>query len=83
MNPRCFNVEIWLKMKVEPTFVYRRCFSFDKTTLKQRGNNYVDSMLITQCCFNILTFQHSKLSQRMFIGLEKITLKKFCQYLLY
>ena len=28
------NVEIWLKMKVEPTYVYRRCFNVDKTTLK-------------------------------------------------
>ena len=30
------NVDIWLKMKVEPTYVYRRCFNVDKTTLKQR-----------------------------------------------
>ena len=32
----CFNLDIWLKMKVEPTYVYRRCFNVYKTTLKQR-----------------------------------------------
>ena len=29
------NVDIWLKMKVEPTYIYRRCFNVGKTTLKQ------------------------------------------------
>ena len=49
----CFNVDIWLKMKVEPTYIYRRCFNVDKTTLKQPWKNYVDSMLMIQCCFNV------------------------------
>ena len=49
----CFNVGIWLKMKVEPTYIYRRCFNVDKTTLKQCWKNYVDSMLMAQRCFNI------------------------------
>ena len=34
MNQSCFNVEIWLKMKVDPTYVYRR-FNVVKTMLKQ------------------------------------------------
>ena len=51
MNQCCFNFEIWLKMKVEPTYVYRRCFNVDKTTLKQHWQ--VDSSSITQCCFNV------------------------------
>ena len=36
VHQRCFNVDIWLKMKVEPTDIYRRCFNVGKTTLKQR-----------------------------------------------
>ena len=52
-DPSCINVEIWLKIKVEPTYVYRRCFNVDKTTLKRRRKNNVDSMLMTQCCFNV------------------------------
>ena len=47
MNQFCFNIEIWLKMKVEPMFI--EVFS---TLTKQRWKNYVDSMLMTQCCFN-------------------------------
>ena len=43
----CFSVEIWLKMKVEPTYVYRHCFNVDKTTLKQHWQNQ------RRCCFNI------------------------------
>ena len=35
------------------TYVYRRCFNVDKTTFKQRWKNYVNSILMTQCCFNI------------------------------
>ena len=35
ITKRCFNVDIWLKMKVEPTYVYRRCFNVEKTTLKR------------------------------------------------
>ena len=29
------NVDIWLKMKVEPRYIYRCCFNVGKTTLKQ------------------------------------------------
>ena len=53
MHQRCFNVGIWLKMKVEPMYIYRRCFIVDKTTLKQSWKNCVDSMLMTQCCLNV------------------------------
>ena len=30
------NVDIWLKIKVEPTFIYRLCFNVCKRTSKQR-----------------------------------------------
>ena len=33
-NQRCFNINIWLKMKVEPTHIYQRCFNVGQTTLK-------------------------------------------------
>ena len=56
VRQRCFNVDIWLKMKVEPTHIYRRCFNVDKTTLKQRQQNYVDSISMNQCCFNVETW---------------------------
>ena len=35
MNQCCFNVDIWLKMKVEPMYVYPRFFNDHKSTLKQ------------------------------------------------
>ena len=35
IHQRCFNVDVWLKMKIEPTYIYRRCFNIDKTTLKK------------------------------------------------
>ena len=44
---RCF-VDIWLKMKVELTYIFRRCFHVEKITLKQRRQNYVDSTSITK-----------------------------------
>ena len=53
VHQRCFNVDIWLKMKVEPTYIYQRCFKVDKTTLEQRWQNYVDSTSMNQSCFNI------------------------------
>ena len=52
VHQRCFDVDIWLKMKVEPTYIYRRCFNVGKITLKQRRYNYIDSTSIKQCCFN-------------------------------
>ena len=46
MNQRCLNVEIWLKMKVEPTYVYRRFLNVDKTKLIElRWFNVDDPML--------------------------------------
>ena len=46
MNQRCLNVEIWLKMKVEPTYVYQRFLNVDKTTLIElRWLNVDDPML--------------------------------------
>ena len=48
MNQRCFNVIIWLKMKAEPTYVYRRCFNVDKTTLKELRRFNVDEPMLFQ-----------------------------------
>ena len=82
--PKHINVETWLKIKVEPTYVYRRCFNVDKTTLKQPWQGYVDLMLMTQCCFNVLiSGWKGKLTQLTFIGVDKTALKQLCQYLLY
>ena len=36
VHQRCFNVDIWLKMKVEPTYVCRRYFNVDDPMLFQR-----------------------------------------------
>ena len=52
VHQRCLNVDIWLKMKVELTYIYGRCFNVDKTVLKQLGLNYVDSTS-NQRCFNV------------------------------
>ena len=82
-EPTCFNVEIWLKTKVEPTYVYRHCFKVDKTTLKQRWKSYVDSMMMTQCCFNDGIRLKGKFESMLFIGVEKTELKQLCQYFLY
>ena len=49
----CFNVDIWLNMRVEPTSIYWRCFSVRKTTIKQRRKNYVDSTSINQHCLKV------------------------------
>ena len=53
VHQRCFNVDIWLKMKIEPTYIYRRCFNVGKTMLKQRGQSYVDSTSMNQRCFYV------------------------------
>ena len=43
---RCFNVYIWLKIKVELTYIYRRCFKVGKTTSKKlRRFNVGEPML--------------------------------------
>ena len=41
----------------------------------------IDSFLMTQCCFNSLFGLKGKLSQCIFIGVEKTALKQ-CQYFL-
>ena len=82
---RCFNVETWLKMKVEPTHVYRCCFNVDETTLKQHWKNYVDSTSINQCCFNFCIWLKMKVEfvHRRCFNVEKRALKQLCQYLVY
>ena len=34
-DPSCFNVDFWLKMKIESTYNRRRCSEFEKTALEQ------------------------------------------------
>ena len=47
MNQYCFNVEIWLKMKVEPAYVYRRCFNIAlSTTLTDLRRFKVDDPML-------------------------------------
>ena len=46
VHQHCFNIGIWLKMKVDLTYIYRRCFNVGKT-LKQSWSSYVDPMLMT------------------------------------
>ena len=48
VHQRCFNVDIWLKMKVEPTYIYRRCFNVDKTTLIELRRFNVDEPTLLQ-----------------------------------
>ena len=75
INQRCFNVEIWLKMKVETMNVYGRCFNVDKTTLKQHWENYVNSTSMNQLCFNVDVY-------RGCFDVQKTALKQLCQYML-
>ena len=35
MTQCCFNVDIWIKIKVESMYVHRRCFDVEKTASKQ------------------------------------------------
>ena len=46
MNQRRLNVEIWLKMKVKPTYVYRRCFNVETTLKELRRFNADDPILL-------------------------------------
>ena len=70
----------WLKMKVEPTSIYRSCFNVGKTTLKQHLKNYVDSKSMNHCCFNVkiwlkLKVEPTYVYQRCF-NVDKTTLKQ-------
>ena len=83
VHQRCFNVDIWLKMKVEPMYIYWRC----SRLTKQRWNN-VDRITLVQCWWpnvvsTLILGWKEKLSHRIFIGVEKTALKQLCQYLLY
>ena len=80
VHRRCFNVYIWLKMKVEPTYLYWRCFNISKTTLKQRWLNHVDSTSMNQSCFNVEIWLKMKVEPtyiyRCCFKVDKTTLKK-------
>ena len=52
-HQRWINVEIWLKMKVEPTYVYWRCFNVDKTLLIELGWFNVDDSVLFQCWYYV------------------------------
>ena len=78
-KPTLFQLWYWLKMKVEPTYVYRH---FLKRWSK------IDGVTLIQCWWpnvvsTLILVWKEKLSQRMFIGVEKTALKQLCQYLLY
>ena len=77
------NVDIWLKMKVGPTYIYRRV----STLAKQRWNNVDRITLIqrrwTKVASTLKFGWKGKLNQHMFIGVEKTASKKLCLYLLY
>ena len=53
VHQRCFDVDIWLRLKIKPTCVYRCCFNVDKTTLRQRWQNCLVSTPITQRFFSV------------------------------
>ena len=76
----CCNVDIWLKMKVEPTYICRCCFNVDKTTSKQCWWNYVDSTSMNQRCFNIEIWLRMKVEPtyvyRRCNNVDKTTLKQ-------
>ena len=85
MKQCCFNVKIWLNLNVEPTYVYRRCFNVNKTTLKQHWKNCVNSMLMTQCCFNVNIWLKMKVEStyvhRRCVDVDKTVLKQHCKLL--
>ena len=72
------NVDICLKMKVEPKYIYRPCFNVGKTTLKQRWLNYVDSTSMNQHCFNVEIWLKMKVEPtyvyRRFLNVDKTKL---------
>ena len=45
VHQRCFSVDIWFKMKVEPTHIYQCWFNAGKITLKQQWFNVDEAML--------------------------------------
>ena len=67
MNQRCFNVDTWLKMKVELTYIYGYCLNIDKITPIQCRWSYVVSTLIFGW--------KQKLNQHIFIDIPS-TLRK-------
>ena len=51
VHRRCFNVDIWLKMKVEPTYIFRRCFNVEETPwIKLRRFNVDYQTLFQRWC---------------------------------
>ena len=68
----------WLKMKVEPTYIYRHCFNVGKTTFKQHW--HVDSTSMNQSCFNVEIWLKMKVEPthvyRRCFNVDKTTLKQ-------
>ena len=81
VHQRCSDVDIWLEIKVEPTYICRRCFNVGKITLKQRRWNYVESMSIKQRCFNVEIWLEMKVEPthvyRRCFNVDKTTLKQY------
>ena len=80
VHQRCFNVDIWLKMRVEPMPIYQRCFSIGKITIKERRKNYVDSTSMNQHCFKVEIWLKMKVEPtyvyRRCFNFDKTTLKE-------
>ena len=78
ISSKRINVAICLKMKVDATYIYWRCFNVDKTTLKQRWYNNVDSTSTNQRCLNVEIWLKMKVEPtyvyRRFLNIDKTTL---------
>ena len=78
-NQRCFNINIWLKMKVEPMHIYQCCFNVGKTTLKKLWLNYVNSTSMNHCSFDVEIWLKKKVEPtyvyRRCFNVDKTTLK--------
>ena len=76
VHQRCFNVDIWLKMKVEPMYIYWRC----SRLTKQRWNNVDRIASIQRRWTNVVsTLKFGwkwKLSRRMFIDIVSTLTKQ-------
>ena len=75
-HQRCFSADIWLKMKVEPRYIYQRWQNNVETTLKELCRFNVDDPMLFQRWYLVE-------KERLFTGVEQTTLKQLSQYLLY
>ena len=72
IHQRCFDVYIWLNMKVEPTYIYRRCFNVETTSIELHRFNVDKITLFQRWNFRLKW----KLSRRMFIDVVSTLIKQ-------